>query len=167
MQSQSMQWWVGVFMFVGAMALLFLAYRVSNFGYGLSSETYSVRAEFDNIGNLQLRAPIKMAGVKIGEVRDITLDPKTYKAVVTFFLEKKHNQIPEDSAASILTAGLLGANYVSLTPGFDDHDFLAEGDLMEDTQSALILENMIGRLIFSLANSSKQPEAVKTEEKQP
>ncbi len=142
---------VGLFMIAGLLASLWLAYKVS----GLDSKIqhgYYVTAEFDHIGALKKRAPVTIAGVRIGEVKEIKLDSDNLKANVSLLLEQKHRNIPEDSSASILTEGLLGSSYIAITPGFgldEDDKFLKEGSLIEETNSAIILENLIGQLLFS------------------
>lgn len=138
---------VGMFMLIGIVALSFLAYRVSNFSDHVDTNGYFIQAHFDNVGDLKPRAAVKLAGVKIGKVSEISIDPKTYKATVTMWVSKDAGGLPTDSSASIFTAGLLGANYVSITPGFDETQ-LQDGDLIEITHPALILENLIGHLLF-------------------
>ncbi len=111
-------------------------------------------AEFTNIGDLKVRAAVTVAGVNIGRITDITLNPKTYKAIVAMQIDKRDDNIPTDSTASILTAGLLGANYIAIEPGFDD-TFLKAGSQIENTNQALILQNLIGQLMFNLKGGKK------------
>lgn len=140
---------VGLLMLSGIVALTVLAFKVSGLTVYTSGNSYQVTALFENIGDLKPRAPVTMAGVRIGQVANIGLDKASYKAVVTLSLDEDEDNIPTDSAASIVTAGLLGANYVSLTPGFDE-EFLTQGDEITETHPALQLETMIGQLIFNM-----------------
>lgn len=146
---------VGLFLLLGILALLYLALQVS----GLSANSltqkrgYEVTAAFDNIGDLKARAPITIGGVRIGQVDRITLDPNTFKAIVLMTIDNRSMQIPDDSQASIYTAGLLGSNYIELTPGFDT-DALHQGSLITQTHSALVLENLIGQLVYKMGGSS-------------
>lgn len=149
---------VGFFMVLGIGSLLILAYKVSDFSAIPMERSYSVKAEFENIGNLKVRSPVRMAGVKIGEISDITLNNNTFRALVTMKIGIEHNKIPTDSSARILTAGLLGSNYISITPGYGDEEevtYLQDQSQIEDTYSAIILENLIGKFLFNL-ESSKQ-----------
>ncbi len=140
---------VGFFILLAIAGLLMLAFQVSDLTTYQGDNSYDVKAQFDNIGDLKVRAPVTVAGVKVGQVASIILDPKTYRATVTLRMNKNADYIPKDSAASIVTAGLLGANYISISPGFDDH-FLKEGDNIDETHSAIMLEQMIGQLLFSV-----------------
>jgi phospholipid/cholesterol/gamma-HCH transport system substrate-binding protein len=145
---------VGFFMLVGILALLMLALKVSGLGNSMGVNGYEVKANFDNIGGLRPRAPVSLAGVRIGQVTQIDLDPASFKAVVTMQIEKQQNKLPSDTAASIFTEGLLGANYISLTPGFNE-TVLKNGDAIQETHPALVLENLIGQLIFKLSGDKK------------
>lgn len=141
---------VGFFMLFGILALLVLAFKVS----GLTSAVangYNITAVFDNVGGLKIRSPVSLAGVHIGEVSAIKLDNVQYKALVIMKIDSKYKKLPVDTSASILTQGLLGANYISLTPGFA-HTFLNNNGTVQDTHPALILEDLIGQLVFSLKN---------------
>ena len=140
---------VGMFMLVAFIALVILAIRVSGLSGYATTPSYAVSATFENVGNLKSRAAVKVAGVKIGEVTGIELDRRTYRAVVKMRIDASEDHIPEDSSASILTAGLLGSNYVSLSPGFEQ-SFLHEGSRIEETHAALILENLIGQFLFKM-----------------
>lgn len=145
---------VGLFMIAGFFAFAVLAINVSGLTDFMSIKGYHVSAEFTNIGGLKVRAPVTVAGVKIGEVTDIELQPEQLNAKVTMLLNKSR-QIPyEDSSARILTEGLLGSNYISIIPGFEDadpqHPYLKDGDVIAKTQEAIILENLIGQLLFSI-----------------
>ncbi|MAZ39321.1 MAG: outer membrane lipid asymmetry maintenance protein MlaD [Legionellales bacterium] len=144
---------VGLFIVAAVIALFVLAFKVSGISHLNRHNTYQVTADFDNIGNLKPRAAVTIAGVKIGQVISIDLNKASYKAVVTLQIDDNENNIPIDSQASIVTAGLLGANYISLTPGFED-TFLKNGDQIEDTHPAILLEEMIGQLMFSMKNDN-------------
>lgn len=147
---------VGFFLLLAIVSLLILAFRVSSLSFQSPMKSYEVTAVFDNVGDLKTRAPISMSGVRIGEVTGIRIDPKTFKAVVQLRINEKQNNIPVDTTASIYTQGLLGSNYISLMPGFDDQHFLKPGSTITSTHSAIILENLIGELLFSIKNSDKK-----------
>jgi phospholipid/cholesterol/gamma-HCH transport system substrate-binding protein len=147
----SVKWievWVGLLMVAGIAALLVLAFRVSGLTAYAGRSHYKVVAEFENIGDLKPRAPVTIAGVRIGEVATVILNPKTYKAQVYMHING-NDTIPSDSSASIVTAGLLGSNYVALTPGFDDL-FLKDGSIIAETHPAIQLETLIGQLMFNM-----------------
>lgn len=146
---------VGFFLLFSAAALLGLALKVSNLGLGPSAKGYRVNAIFSNIGDLKVRAPVTISGVRVGTVKRIAIDPKTFQAVVTLSIDQSQTHLPIDSSASIYTQGLLGSNYISITPGFDDQHFLKSGARITNTHSALILENLIGQLLFSIKKSDK------------
>lgn len=139
-------------MLAGIVGLLLLAYRVSSFSEFERSSTYTLNANFDNIGGLKIRAPVTVSGVKIGQVTNIVLDPTTFKAKVTLIIDEQDNDLPTDTSASIYTQGLLGSNYISLSPGFSEQS-LKNGDVIATTRSALILEDLIGQLMFKLTGS--------------
>lgn len=144
--------WVGFFVMLGAAALVFLALQTANL-LALSFQAgYRVTAKFDNIGTLKPKAAVKSAGVSVGKVVAIAFDDKTYQAKVTLELEKRY-AFPKDSSLKILTSGLLGEQYVGIEPGADEQN-LAEGDTITATQSALVLENLIGQLLYSKAAES-------------
>ena len=144
---------VGLFILFAIASLLVLAFKVSGLTMTTDKSTYRVNADFSNIGGLKVRAPVTVAGVRIGQVSHIRLDAKTYKAVVTMTISKRDNNLPVDSTASIVTAGLLGANYIELTPGFED-TYLKGGDEITDTHPAIQLESMIGQLMFNMNKDS-------------
>lgn len=144
--------WVGLFMLAGIVALLILALKVSGLSNTVGDNGYIVTAAFDNIGGLKVRAPVTLSGVRIGQVYRITLDVTQFKAIVAMRIDANQRQLPADTSASILTQGLLGANYISLKPGFDQ-TFLKNGSAIQDTHPALILEDLIGQVIFSLKSS--------------
>ena len=141
--------WVGVFVVIGIAALLFLAMKVGNLASDRIPETYSVSARFDNIGGLKARAPVKVAGVLVGRVRDIRYDPNLFRAVVTLELDRRV-EFPRDTIATINTSGLLGEQYVGLEPGGDPEPLRA-GDTIMMTQSAVVLEKLIGQFLFNKA----------------
>ncbi|MBX9705755.1 MAG: outer membrane lipid asymmetry maintenance protein MlaD [Gammaproteobacteria bacterium] len=140
---------VGLFMIIAIAAFAVLAIKVSGLTSSFSGSTYTVTADFDNVGSLKVNAPVKLAGVKIGSVASISYDPQSFRAVVTMQIQDKVNNLPLDSSASILTEGLLGANYVGIGPGFSDQN-LKNGSQIQDTHAALILENLIGQLLFNV-----------------
>lgn len=148
--SRSTEIWVGTFLAAGLLALFFLAMQVSNLGAWTGGDTYEVKAYFDNIGGLKEKAPVTMAGVEVGRVLSIAYDPQQFRAVATLGIYQEFNQIPKDTFAKILTAGLLGEQYVGLDPGGAETN-LAQGDTITMTQSALVLEELIGQLIFNKA----------------
>lgn len=142
---------VGLFLIAAIASLVILAFKVSGLTSFFKVEGYNVTAQFDDIGQLKVRAPVKMSGVLIGEVSSISLDPQTFKAVVSLRINKDFSDIPTDSSASILTAGLLGDNYIEVAPMYAK-DFLKNGSEIQETHSAMILEKLIGQLIFKLSN---------------
>ena len=144
---------VGAFMAAGLVALFFLAMKVSNLSLLSNAEGYQITARFDNIGGLKVKAPVTMAGVRIGRVTAIGLDNQSYEAVVTLTIEPAYNRIPSDTFAKIFTAGLLGEQYVGLDPG-GSQTYLKDGDRIALTQSALVLEDIIGQFLFNKAQES-------------
>ena len=141
--------WVGLFVCAGIGALLVLALKVGNMSGFSVADTYKVYAEFDNVGGLKPRAPVKSAGVVVGRVAEVSFDNKSFRARVTLHLDKRY-QFPKDSSASILTAGLLGEQYIGMDGGGDDH-MLADGDRLMITQSAVVLEKIIGQFLYGKA----------------
>ncbi len=148
--SRQLEMLVGVFMAIGLVALFFLAMQVSNLGTLHTGDSYRVQARFDNIGSLKVKAPVTMAGVEVGRVARIGFDKERFQAVVGLDIYAEYDEIPEDTYAKILTAGLLGEQYVGLDPGGSD-EVLKDGSEIEITQSALVLEEVIGQFIFSKA----------------
>lgn len=142
--------WVGAFVAVGIAAVLFLALKVGNLSAANFAETYRLEARFDNIGGLKVRGPVKSAGVVVGRVADIRFDPESYEAVVTLNIESRY-RFPKDTFASILTAGLLGENYVGLDVGGEEKK-LQPGDTIAKTQSAVVLEKLISQFMFNKAS---------------
>lgn len=146
---------VGAFMVIGLVALFFLAMQVSNLSAMTSDDGYLVTAKFDNIGGLKVRSTVSMSGVRIGRVIDIRYDQSLFEAVVSMRIDPKYNQIPEDTIAKIYTSGLLGEQFVGLDPGGSD-EFLKDGSVITMTQSALVLEELIGQFLFSKAAEHAQ-----------
>ncbi len=140
---------VGVFVLMGMLGLVFLATKAANLGSIGGGDTYTLKASFDNIGGLKVRAPVRTAGVTVGRVTHIDLDSKTYQGVVEMQIQRSY-QYPKDTAAKILTAGLLGDQYVGLEPGGDDKNLQAD-DTVAQTQSAVVLENLIGQFLTEKA----------------
>ena len=149
MSKKGIETLVGLFVLLGMAALLFLALKAANLASFGERAGYMVTARFDNIGGLKPRAPVRSAGVTVGRVKSITLDAKTFQGVVTMEINQD-GLFPKDSSAKILTSGLLGDQYVGLEPGGDEKN-LAPGDVIRQTQSAVVLENLIGQLIFNKA----------------
>lgn len=141
---------VGLFVASGIVGLFFLALQVSNLSSFVNHDSYTVTARFENSGGLKVKSPVSAAGVKIGQVSAISFDPKTYQSQVTLSIDAQYNQLPDDTTASIFTAGLLGEQYVNLEPGGSD-SFLKNGGNIEITQSAIILEKAIGQFLFKSA----------------
>jgi phospholipid/cholesterol/gamma-HCH transport system substrate-binding protein len=138
--------WVGVFVAAGVFALGVLAFRVGNLTTTDVVNGYHVEARFDNIGSLKVRSAITLAGVRIGRVAEIHTDPDTYQAVVVLNIDGRYKNLPADTSASILTAGLLGEQYVELEPGGAE-EYLKDGSRIKLTQSAMVLEKLVGRLL--------------------
>lgn len=149
MGKKSIETLVGFFVLLGMLGLVFLAMKAANLGNVGGGDTYRLTAAFDNIGGLKVRAPVRTAGVTVGRVTNIELDGKTFKGVVTMEITRGY-QFPKDTAAKILTAGLLGDQYIGFEPGGDDKD-LAPGENVAQTQSAVVLENLIGQFLSGKA----------------
>jgi len=155
MQSQRLiESFVGLFLIFSIIALTVLAFKVSGLTSLFPADSYDVTADFDDIGGLKVRSPIKIGGVQIGEVSKIGLDTNTFKAVVTLHIQKQYNDIPDDSSAAILTAGLLGDNYIAITPMYSKN-VLKNGSQIQFTNSAMVLEKLIGQFIYKLGNNEK------------
>jgi phospholipid/cholesterol/gamma-HCH transport system substrate-binding protein len=152
MASKNIEVTVGLFVVVGLAALLMLAMKVSNLSDLSGEQGYEVKARFDNIGGLKVRSPVTIAGVKIGRVSTIEFDQKSYQALVTIRIRPEFASIPLDSSASIFTAGLLGEQYVALLAGGDERN-LVEGSDIRLTQSAIVLEELIGQFLYSQGNT--------------
>lgn len=153
MRKNSLEFMVGLFVLLGIIAIVFLSFRVAGGnGFGSSQPGYILHASFSDIGGLKVKAPIKTAGVVVGRVDQITLDPKTYWANVTMKIDKKY-QFSTDTTAQILTSGLLGDQYIGLEQG-GDIDTLGNGDTITITSSALVLEQLIGKFMTSFAEGN-------------
>ena len=144
--------WVGFFVAIGFAAVLFLALRVGNLSSANFAETYQLTAKFDNIGGLKVRGPVKSAGVVVGRVADIRFDSQSYEALVTLTIDSRY-QFPKDTFASILTAGLLGEQYIGLDAGGDEK-MLKSGDMVSKTQSAVVLEKLSSQFMFNKASEA-------------
>ncbi|WP_421620888.1 outer membrane lipid asymmetry maintenance protein MlaD [Alkalilimnicola ehrlichii] len=152
MQStRTMELWVGVFVALGLGAMFLLALEVSGLAEFRERPSYEVTAYFDNVGGLREKAPVNMAGVRVGQVKAIELDAQSYRARVVLGLDSRFDRIPADSTAAIYTSGLLGEQYVSLDPGWEE-DYLAAGDQITSTQSAVVLERILGQFLYSLGD---------------
>jgi phospholipid/cholesterol/gamma-HCH transport system substrate-binding protein len=149
----------GLFVLLGFAAIVFLVTQITNREFSLRSESYRLQAQFENVGGLKAGAPVSMAGVTIGRVESIGYDMDLFKAVATLRIDSRYDQIPNDSDASILTAGLLGGQYIGITPGGSDEPF-RDGDQVEFVQDAIVLENLISKYLFSQAgNRDEAPDA--------
>ena len=152
MQRSKNDLWVGLFVLIGAAAVLFLALKSANLLSINFDSTYQVTAKFDNIGGLKSGAAVKSAGVVVGRVESIAFDDKTYQARATLAMQSRY-AFPKDSSLKILTSGLLGEQYIGVEAGADEKN-LAQGDSIQSTQSAVILENLISQFLFSKASES-------------
>jgi phospholipid/cholesterol/gamma-HCH transport system substrate-binding protein len=159
MRKSAIDVWVGIFVAIGLLAALFLALKVGNMNAVSFQPTYTITARFDNIGGLKPRAPVKSAGVVVGRIADIRFDDTTYQATVTMTLERSY-QFPKDSAAKILTSGLLGEQYVGLEAGGSDQ-MLVQGSMITQTQSAVVLENLISQFLYNKAADGGKDESAK------
>ena len=153
MQRKSLDFWVGLFVLLGAAALFFLAMKAGNMSSLSFEQTYPVTSKFDNIGGLKPRAPVKSAGVVVGRVGEIKFSDKSFQAIVTLNLESRY-RFPKDTSAKILTSGLLGEQYIGLEAGGDTRNLVA-GDKIAMTQSAIVLENLISQFLYSKAAEGK------------
>lgn len=151
---------VGLFLIAAIAAMITLAFKVSGLTSFFKEPGYTVSANFDDIGQLKIRASVKMGGVTIGEVTGIRLDPATFKAVVNMHIRNSVDNIPDDSSASIMTAGLLGDNYIAITPMYSA-TFLKNGSLIRETHSAMILEKLIGQFMYKINHSDNDNGAKK------
>ncbi|MHB1180401.1 MAG: outer membrane lipid asymmetry maintenance protein MlaD [Sulfuricella sp.] len=162
MERTTLDMWVGAFVVGGLIALLILAFKVGNLGGYDRTETYKVYGEFDNIGGLKIKAPVKSAGVVVGRVADILFDNNKFRARVAMHISNRF-QFPKDTSAAILTSGLLGEQYIGLEAGGDSQN-LKNGDTFKLTQSAMVLEQLIGQFLFSKA-ADGGPDKAKAEAK--
>ncbi len=157
MQRSNNDIWVGLLVVIGTAAMLFLALQSANLLSLNFQKTYTVSAMFDNIGGLKKQAAVKSAGVVVGRVKEIMFDGKSYQARVVMAIETQH-QFPKDSSLKILTSGLLGEQYIGIEAGAEEK-VLAEGDKVQDTQSAVVLENLISRFLYNKAAEPAAPES--------
>ncbi len=155
MQGSKNDFWVGLFVLIGAAALLFLALQSANLLTLSFEKTYQVVARFDNAGGLKPKAAVRSAGVVVGRIEAITFDDKSFQASVHLALESRY-AFPKDSSFKILTSGLLGEQYIGIEPGGDERN-IAQGDVITRTQSAVILENLIGQFLFNKAADGDKP----------
>ncbi len=153
MNRMTLDLWVGVFVAIGLGALLFLGLKVGNLATASTGETYVLKASFDNIGGLKVRAPVKSAGVVVGRVGDIRLDAERYEAVVTMNISSQF-KFPRDTFAKIRTSGLLGEQYIGLAVG-GDIEMFKPGDSIKKTESAMVLEDLVGQFLFDKAAEGK------------
>jgi phospholipid/cholesterol/gamma-HCH transport system substrate-binding protein len=152
-QSRAIDVSTGLFVLLGLVAIVFLVTQISNREFSLTETSYRLTAQFENIGGLKIGAPVKMAGVTIGRVEAIDYDMKLLKAVVTLRIDKRYDEIPTDSDASIYTAGLLGGQYIGISPGGSE-EYFKDGDQVEFVQDAIVLENLISKYLFSQADKA-------------
>jgi phospholipid/cholesterol/gamma-HCH transport system substrate-binding protein len=155
MQSKALELLVGLFFTLGVTAVFILTFRVASLDAGSASDSFAVTADFENIGGLKAGSAVTMAGVRIGRVRSIEINPATFEAKVTMRIGNAYGNIPKDSSASIFTAGLLGEQYIGLVPGGEEAT-LVDGDTIKFTQSALVLENLIGQFVAGMASGEKK-----------
>ncbi len=158
-QARAIELSTGLFVMLGFASLFFMVTQISSRGIVLREQLYHLTARFDNVGGLKVGAPVSMGGVSVGRVETIDYDTKSYKAVVRLAIHSRYAQIPNDSDVAIYTAGLLGGQYVGITPGGSE-TYYKDGDQIELTQSAVVLENLISKFLFDKA---AQGDAKKTE----
>ena len=154
-QSRAIDVSTGLFVLLGFAAIMFLVTQITNREYSWRDASYRLSAQFENVGGLKPGAPVSMAGVTIGRVESIGYDMNLFKAVVTLRIDARYDQIPNDSDAAIYTAGLLGGQYVGLTPG-NSEEVYRDGDSIEFVQDAIVLENLISKYLFSQAGKDKE-----------
>ncbi|HAS61855.1 MAG TPA: outer membrane lipid asymmetry maintenance protein MlaD [Vibrio sp.] len=159
-QTRKTELWVGSFVLAGICAILIMIFQVADVKGMGSSDTYTLSAEFDNIGTLKVRSPVKVGGVVVGRVTAISLNQESLLPVVKMAVSSQFNQFPETSSVQILTSGLIGEQYIGLTPGFvfEDEQMLVDGDYIEDTKSALVLEDLIGQVLYSVGGGPESGE---------
>lgn len=160
MQRSKNDVWVGLFVLIGAVAILFLALQSANLLTLNFQKNYSLNAKFDNVGGLKPKAAVRSAGVVVGRVENIVFDDKSFQARVTLAMESRYS-FPKDSSLKILTSGLLGEQYLGIEPGAEEKT-LVEGDTITSTQSAMVLESLISQFLYSKAAEGNSPEDSKT-----
>ena len=160
MQTKKNEIWVGLFLLVALLAALFVCLKAANVTSMRTEPTYTIYATFDNIGGLRERSPVRIGGVVVGRVSDISLDPKTYLPRVTLEIESRFNHIPDTSSLSIRTSGLLGEQYLAMNIGFEDPELgtaiLKDGGTIQDTKSAMVLEDLIGQFLYNSKGSDNK-----------
>ena len=160
MQTRKNEIWVGVFLLVALLAALFVCLKAANVTSLRTEPTYRLYATFDNIGGLKARSPVRIGGVVVGRVADITLDPKTYLPRVALDIDERYNHIPDTSSLAIRTSGLLGEQYLAMNIGFEDPELgttiLKEGGTIQDTKSAMVLEDLIGQFLYNSKGSDNK-----------
>lgn len=154
-QTRTVELGTGLFVLLGIGALFFLTTQTTGQNDFKANETYELQARFDNVGSLKVRAPVSMSGVTIGRVTGVEFDGNSLEAVVTIVIDTRYDQIPDDSDASILTAGLLGSQYVGLQAGGSE-TYFEDGSEILFTQSAVVLENLIGKYLFNRESASEE-----------
>ncbi|OEE70584.1 outer membrane lipid asymmetry maintenance protein MlaD [Enterovibrio norvegicus FF-33] len=156
-QNRKTEFWVGTFVIVGIIAVMLLIFQVADVKSFSRGDSYRLEAHFDNIGGLKVRSPVKVGGVVVGRVSSIALTVPDYVPSVTMEIDRQYGFFPETSSAAILTSGLLGEQYIGIRPGFLDEDIelLQDGDLLEDTRSAMVLEDLIGQFLYSVGDSKE------------
>lgn len=154
MTSRNVEILVGLFVAAAIAALFMLAMSVSNMSSYTGNDSYLLKAHFDNIGGLKIRSSVSAGGVNVGRVTDIQYNSETYEAVVSLEIDAKYDRFPIDTVASIMTSGLLGEQFISFEPGAEE-EYLKSGDRMDLTQSALVLEEIIGQFLYSQADDDE------------
>ncbi|PKF51418.1 outer membrane lipid asymmetry maintenance protein MlaD [Enterovibrio nigricans] len=156
-QNRKTEFWVGTFVLAGIAAILLLIFQVADIKSFTRADHYTLEAHFDNIGGLKVRSPVKVGGVVVGRVSDITLSAPDYIPTVTMEIDSQYGYFPETSSAAILTSGLIGEQFIGIRPGFIDEDILLlkDGDLLEDTRSAMVLEDLIGQFLYSVGGTEE------------
>ena len=163
MKFSKIEFGVGVFMIIGILAAVIMSLKVAGLVLDSSSQTYTVHAKFDNVGSLKLRAPVRIGGVLIGRVENITLDPHDLVPVVDIAIQSQYSDLSSESKASIQTAGIIGEQYISITPVFYDEElgstYLQDGDYIQYTESAIVLEELISKFLYSSSVSDSADKA--------
>lgn len=163
MRFNKTEFMVGLFMLAGILAAVIMALKVAGLVLDSNSDTYTVHAKFDNVGSLKVRAPVRIGGVLVGRVSGISLDKQDLVPVVDMEIFSTYNDISDESKASILTAGIIGEQYIGITPGFYDEEmgtaYLKDGDYIRDTGSAVVLEDLIAKFLYNSAGSDNKSES--------
>lgn len=156
-QNRKTEFWVGSFVLIAIIAAIVLVFQVADVKSFSRKDVYTLTAEFENIGGLKTRSPVKVGGVVVGRVSDISLSAPDYIPVVTLEIDSQYGYFPETSSAAILTSGLLGEQFIGIRPGFVDEgiELLEDGAMLEDTRSAMVLEDLIGQFLYSVGNDKE------------